>query len=213
MFNLNYYFQKNFYLLILFSIHNLFCMEPSGERLQRKRKAEELEYERPEKKPEIDLSEFQSFNKDQKFEIFNEYVLDRMTWLNDKDISKEEEKEIYKYLSFLIHYKKLDSNLKNKNGDNLLILAVRTDAIDILKVLLRNKIFDINAKNNLGHTALMEASMMGKTDIVKLLILANADINKKDYSGKTALEYAGQIHNKEIWDLLNDTAWCDQVIN
>ena len=99
-----------------------------------------------------------------------------------------------------------DVNVRNKDGDTVLIFAVENGArLDSIKCIINAKA-DVNAKNNYGYTALTSAAgLLGDhTDIVKLLIDAKADVNAKDNNGYTALMMASHFDNINIVKLLID---------
>ena len=280
MFNLKYDFIKKLFYFLTFVVSlNLFCMESGC-----KRKAQELESERPEKKQEVELialkfedlpneiifpaiidkslqlnlkdkslnvllnavienyttyvrlkrvnHEWHDYldNPDDKthltgyqriifkhlddegFERLNNYVFDTVAKAARAGrLNSELEKKIYILLEFLISLKKFEPNLKNNLGQNLLTVATRSAAADIVKLLLKNKIFNINAKDNNGLTALMEAADWGHKNIAKLLIDAGADVSIKNSEGRTARDIAEQKNHQEIVDLL-DIAWSNQCL-
>lgn len=61
---------------------------------------------------------------------------------------------------------------------------------------------DVNAVTQKGETPLMLAATNGKADVVELLLQQGADKQKKDNSGKTALDYA---RNAEVSDWTKNT--------
>lgn len=71
--------------------------------------------------------------------------------------------------------------------------------------MLKVSIYNLRLKL-LGKSLLMIACENGSLDIVQLLLNKNADINKKDKNGKTALHYAmdSKTENLEIVQSLLD---------
>ncbi|MCG9911178.1 MAG: ankyrin repeat domain-containing protein [Flavobacteriales bacterium] len=61
---------------------------------------------------------------------------------------------------------------------------------------------DVNAVTQKGESPLMLAATNGKADVVELLLQRGADKQKKDNSGKTALDYA---RNAEVSDWTKNT--------
>ncbi|MEQ1922518.1 MAG: ankyrin repeat domain-containing protein [Pyrinomonadaceae bacterium] len=79
----------------------------------------------------------------------------------------------------------------DKNGENYLFyMASRTKiyASDLLSI---DRVA-ANAANNDGETALMRAARFDNDWLVKQILLAGAAIDKRDKSGRTALEYAAE---------------------
>ena len=63
---------------------------------------------------------------------------------------------------------------------------------------------DINAKSNTKsqYTPLIVAALKGHKEIVELLIAKDADVNSKDFFGRTSLDSAARKGRTEIADLL-----------
>lgn len=103
----------------------------------------------------------------------------------------------------------LDIDVKDANGDTLLMRIVKNGYLEIAKLLISNGA-NVNVKNNAGITVLMQAVdrgfpelarlnvsigvLIGRTaveqdnpELVKLLIEKGADVNAKDKDGYTAL--------------------------
>jgi ankyrin repeat protein len=55
---------------------------------------------------------------------------------------------------------------------------------------LARGIRDVDIRDRYGRTALMEAAREGHLEIAKLLLKHGADIQKKSYSRKSAIDYA-----------------------
>jgi len=79
---------------------------------------------------------------------------------------------------------------------SLLILSIKGNAINCLKVLLDQKV-DLE-KVCTSKTPLMYAVKYGKLEMVKVLIRAGASVKTKTESGKTALDYAKKYDQGEI---------------
>lgn len=84
-----------------------------------------------------------------------------------------------------------DPNIRNNSGSNSLMVAIKNDKVNIVRLLIHNGA-DINAIDNEDYTPLMIAVSRNDDKIVELLINAGVDINATNHSGKTALDY---IHN------------------
>ncbi len=110
-------------------------------------------------------------------------------------------------VKLLFDYKP-DINARNWQGKTALMLATmkvwKQIGSKIIQLLLENGA-DPNIMDNIsGDTALILASIDGDIEIAQLLLNKGANINLKDLSGKTALDYALQNEHEEIKKLLND---------
>ena len=72
----------------------------------------------------------------------------------------------------------------------------------ILEVMERSRDRRVSHPNAAGMTPLHLAAANGHFGAVKMLVNYNADLNKKDKKGKTALDYAHMKKKKNIIDLL-----------
>lgn len=98
-----------------------------------------------------------------------------------------------------------DVNLKDKNGDDALILAADYGHGEAIKLLLE-KGADAKSKNSVGGTALMAAACRGDLESVKALIEKGADVNARSQQDATALTMAlkGNPESEQIFRLLLD---------
>ncbi len=104
------------------------------------------------------------------------------------------------FLQLLANYN-IDVNKKDKNGDNLLMLAVdRGDAI-ILSLLLAKQA-KINEVNNDKETALIKACKRDDALIAAMLLQKGADINIMDNQGLNAFFYAVEKGDKVLITML-----------
>ena len=83
----------------------------------------------------------------------------------------------------------VDLNTKDKDGYTPLYRAIRSDSLEVVKVLIVAGV-DVNAKNNSGRTPLHFAAYTGTPEVVKVLIAAGADVNAKDKDELTPLHLA-----------------------
>ncbi|MFC3379242.1 ankyrin repeat domain-containing protein [Rugamonas sp. CCM 8940] len=98
--------------------------------------------------------------------------------------------------------KGLDPNIREpERGETGLIVAMRYEAKDTLKLLLAQPGIDLDAKAPNGNTALMMAAFRQNKPAVLTLIGAGASINQ---SGWTALHYAAAAGSIDISNLLLD---------
>ncbi len=79
-----------------------------------------------------------------------------------------------------------DANIKNENGETVLICAIKKRNTDIVKYLISHGA-DVNAKDNNGDTPLICAVKKKSISMVKHLIEHGADVNAKDNDGDTPL--------------------------
>ena len=82
-----------------------------------------------------------------------------------------------------------DINMQDYAGKTLLTHAVLCGNVEAVGLLAKQKGIDLNlAPERTLKTPLMRAVSRGSVDIVKCLLVAGADITKKDYKGKDALK-------------------------
>jgi ankyrin repeat protein len=88
-------------------------------------------------------------------------------------------------------------NLISKYSVNSLLLAARNGHNDIIRLLLAYNVCDLNGQDPTnGCTALHEASRYGRYQTVKLLLECGADLTRKNFYGKRALDVV--IKNNKI---------------
>jgi ankyrin repeat protein len=92
-------------------------------------------------------------------------------------------------------------NYVNKNGKTALMSTVN---INIVKYLIASGA-DIDATDIFGDTALIWAVVYGRPEEIKTLIEANANLNKIDMNGWTALSYANFLETIDIINILEDS--------
>ena len=83
--------------------------------------------------------------------------------------------------------KDADVNKQNKSGNTALIWACEKNHADIALALLESKNIDVDLANYNGGTALHWASREGILAVVEELIAKDAEVNKQNKSGNTAL--------------------------
>ena len=94
-----------------------------------------------------------------------------------------------RYLSYLLG-KGANPNVKNRQGDTPLLVAVDRGYGDLIPILIRNKA-NPNLAGDGGQTPLIKAVLRRDEQMVRALIDGGADPDKRDYmAGKSAREYA-----------------------
>lgn len=95
----------------------------------------------------------------------------------------------------------LDVNLKLRNQETALILAIRFETSDTVAELIKLGA-DLNIRSIYKETPLILAVGLKNADIVTQLIQAGADLNLKNADNKTALDIARDKKNDAIIKLL-----------
>jgi ankyrin repeat protein len=87
---------------------------------------------------------------------------------------------------------------------NPLCLAISKGDIATVKQIIAYGI-DVNDTTNRGMTPLMYAAIYNQSEIAKLLLENGANLDLKDKSGTTAIEYAKTSGSKEVMEILKPT--------
>jgi len=96
----------------------------------------------------------------------------------------------------LLIEKGIDINIKNNQGETILMKAIQCHHPEIAKILIENGAY-INAVSNNGITVLEQAAHNGDLETVRLLIEKGAVINVKHKSCATALMIAAYNASKK----------------
>ena len=94
-------------------------------------------------------------------------------------------------------YKHSDIEVKDKDGNTPLIVAIANDNYGIAHLLIENGA-NIENPDMRGNTPLMVASAAGHVKMVKLLVSKGANVNASSDSGNTALQYASVMNETAI---------------
>jgi uncharacterized protein len=95
----------------------------------------------------------------------------------------------------------LPANLRNENGDSLLMLACYHGHVDAARVLLRHG-GDPELANDRGQTPLAAAAFKGDLAVARLLLDHGAAVDGYGPDGRTALMTAAMFNRTEMVDLL-----------
>ena len=102
----------------------------------------------------------------------------------------------------LLIRKGADMNLKNKEGQNLLMIACTEESEQCVKLLLENGV-ETNLQDKKGLTALMIASKGGSDSIVELLLSnGQAGVDMKEHQGRTALMHSVLYKRRQLVEVL-----------
>jgi hypothetical protein len=88
-------------------------------------------------------------------------------------------------------------NIKNKYGQSLIEIAIKSNNLDFVKLLLDYNV-DPNSTDKIGRSILEVAVKNNNQDIVNLLIEKGANVNIENAFGKNILELALITKNKSI---------------
>lgn len=94
-------------------------------------------------------------------------------------------------------------NTQMKNGETPLMLAVKNNNIEVVKLLI-SKGADVNAIDEFGRSALFFAVSKDNIAIAKILINNGADVNIESKLNQTALMLAIDKNNKDMINLLTN---------
>ncbi|MCX7571774.1 ankyrin repeat domain-containing protein [Tumebacillus sp. DT12] len=105
--------------------------------------------------------------------------------------------------SFLIN-NGIDLNLTNSDEQTALHLICVNQSIYVAKELLQNKV-DINIRDRFGNNAMWTAVFNCKGmnyEMVELLMTFNPDVMTKNNAGRSPLDFAMQVGNEKLIDIL-----------
>ena len=94
--------------------------------------------------------------------------------------------------------KRADVNKQDKRGNTALIGACEHKNTDVALALLERTGIEVDLANNNGETALHQASEKGMLAVVKRLIEKDADVNKQNDYGNTALMKACIVNHAYV---------------
>ncbi|MCX5922531.1 MAG: ankyrin repeat domain-containing protein [Candidatus Dependentiae bacterium] len=94
-----------------------------------------------------------------------------------------------------------DVNVKDKDGNSPLAVAVLSNNKDIVEILIRAKA-DVKINNRRGQPVLSDAVTQGDKDIVGLLLGSGADANTKNKNGRSVLMQAVEKNDATLVSML-----------
>jgi len=100
-------------------------------------------------------------------------------------------------------------NEVNNRNENALIIAVKSSHSEAVAKLLECGI-NVNQQDYIGNTALYYAIDLKNFNYVKLLMDNHADINIRNIEGKSPLNYAHELGEKTIINILNNPESVDK---
>ncbi|WP_336960147.1 ankyrin repeat domain-containing protein [Chryseobacterium contaminans] len=138
-------------------------------------------------------SEITTFNVNEFINDFGENLLHEAIAFKAIDI-----------LKFLLNCK-IDINHSDKNGKTALHFSAAHNDFESTKLLLDNELIEINKTDKFGNNPLWVAvfNARGYYNIVKLLKDFGADPNSKNNNNKSPLDFAKQIGDDELIEILN----------
>ena len=149
-----------------------------------------------------------------------------LTWLMSKDVLKgvpqgdsrwnlrwNFKKDIQEIIKMLLAHKKIDPNLKNKQGKSPLLMAYENKNIDLAEIVLGHEDTDPNIFLENGDTLLMAAVIQNDLNFVRILLeYSKTNPNLRNKSGETVLDLAERLGNHEIVELLLTHPLIDSTI-
>lgn len=108
--------------------------------------------------------------------------------------------EVFNYLL----YCDIDVNKTDREGKTPLHYSTAYNNFDFTKLLLDCKKIQKNIKDNHGNNPMWVAvfNSRGYYDVVKLLMKHRVDATSKNNSGRSVLDFAKQIEDEELIDIL-----------
>lgn len=106
-------------------------------------------------------------------------------------------------IRILLETGKVNCNIENETGQNLISLAAQRGHVNVIKLLLQHEPTDIMSKGNAGLNPLFHAARYGYVDVIKLLLEhETTNIMSKDKRGRSPLSHAAQRGHVDAVKLL-----------
>lgn len=118
----------------------------------------------------------------------NSILIEAVRILIEDSEYKEKMEDISKFIHIICD-EGIDTKIANKNGESALMLAIKQDDIDIIKILLNSGV-DTDVLDNNKDTPLSLIAIKGRKylEIINLLLDYGANPNIKDINGQTIIE-------------------------
>lgn len=108
----------------------------------------------------------------------------------------------------------LNENIPALSLSEQALLSVQSDNLEEFKSLIQGHDLNLNLRHQNGRTYLIEAVLWSRLSFIKwLLEQETIDIQAKDVQGKSALEHAEYIGNREIISALNGGSMSQEEID
>ncbi|KAK8866965.1 hypothetical protein M9Y10_009934 [Tritrichomonas musculus] len=168
-----------------------------SQKSQKNKNSEEINSDRK-------ISEEKVFDNQNSEEISNDRkISEEKVFDNQNSEEKNFDENNCEVKSDAIKIDSLEFNCKDKQNRTPLHIAVNSNFVDCVELLLKVPNIEINATDVNKIVPLHLACKNKNVDIVKLLVSCNEiDINAQDSSGFTALHYACESGNEEIVSIL-----------
>lgn len=109
-------------------------------------------------------------------------------------------------LKLLFQKELVNKNLIDKDKNTALHFAIIQKNYEAIKLLVENG-FEIDAQNADGRTPLMQAALSGDERLTEFLLESGADLQKKDRTGKTAVDWGMVSRNQKCIALLQQNRY------
>ncbi|WP_153848420.1 ankyrin repeat domain-containing protein [Sphingobacterium paramultivorum] len=149
----------------------------------------------------VRLGEFENLKKEVKKDNVNDYINENQENLLQEAISSKSD-EIIDYLLEC----KIDINHADKVGKTPLHYSAAHNDYETTKRLLKSPSIEVNKKDMHGNNPLWVATFnaRGYYDIVALLKENGGNPNSKNNSNRSALDFAIQINDEELKNILTN---------
>lgn len=166
----------------------------------------------------IDLIKIKNYNKDTKYEKYEENFEKKDThWLKQTNNNTDYRNQINKHHYYKIsyppntiykrNYNKLNKHLPKKiyleDYKNLIFKIIEKDKINVLNTLI-SIVGSTEIRNNNGDTPLIYAIKKNKINSIRYLIMKGSNIDAKDNKGNTAFLIALQNKRNDIINIIKE---------
>ncbi|CAA7196833.1 hypothetical protein CHRY9293_02900 [Chryseobacterium potabilaquae] len=140
-----------------------------------------------------------------KEEVNTRNVNDFINVYNENLLQEALSSKSYEILKYLLGCG-IDINHSDKDGKTPLHFSTAYNDYETTKLLLENDSIEIDKKDIHGNNPMCVATFNARGDynVVKLLKKHNANSNSKNNSNRSALDFAKQIEDDELIEILNN---------